>query len=196
MEILGLEKLENGHLFFLDEKKLKKEILQRNFLIKDLTITKVYPDKLKITINLRKPFAYLSDSRVYYTLSEEGIILKKNTDVRNLPIIQLEQESISNKTGHRVDGFIVSTIQLLQGFQKQKIDTDKIILNRNDETIRFNILDSTQVLLSLTKDNQFVPPSLQIIISRFRIEGSVPASFDFRFEKPIITLKNGDKYTP
>ena len=57
--IAGLESLENTNLIILDETYYKKEILRKNILLKDITLTKILPDKLKMVLKMRDPYIRL-----------------------------------------------------------------------------------------------------------------------------------------
>jgi len=188
--IAGLESLENTNLIILDETYYKKEILRKNILLKDITLTKILPDKLKMVLKMRDPYIRLMILNNNYILSEDGVVLKIGSNPKDVPIISVEKEIIIYKIGDRVGSFIINAIDLARNLKERNIDFDKIVLNKDSGTIAFNTPSSTLVVLSLNKNNDFVAPSLQIITSRFRIEGKEPIKIDFRFDKPIITLKN------
>ncbi len=188
--IAGLESLENTNLIILDETYYQKEILRKNILLKDITLTKILPNKLKMVLKMRDPYIRLMILNNNYILSEDGVVLKIGSNPKDVPIISVEKEIIIYKIGDRVDSFIINAIELARNLKERNIDFDKIVLNKDSGTITFNTPSSILVVLSLNKNNDFVAPSLQIITSRFRIEGKEPIKIDFRFDKPIITLKN------
>lgn len=196
MNLSGLGKIEGQNLLFLDDKDLKKELLKNNFLLKDIMITKVYPDKLHLYILEKEPVAFLISSSSALLISEEGIILKKKDkkNEMNIPVIEGEKEGY--KIGDKLDSLVTPILTLSKEINNLYIDAETIKIDKKLQEATFVTADGTQIVLSLTKSNTTLPASLQIIMSRFRIEGTKPSRIDFRFDKPIVTLINGDKISP
>ena len=65
-------------------------------------------------------------------------------------------------------------------------DKEIVIVNESPTLVD----DSVEVFMPVTADPSYLSASLQTIISRFRIEGNFIAKVDFRFDKPVVILKN------
>lgn len=63
------------------------------------------------------------------------------------------------------------------------------ISSASDSSVLVRLAAGEEVVLSSTRDIAFQISSLQLILSRFTIEGKKFQSLDFRFERPIVVLK-------
>lgn len=78
-------------------------------------------------------------------------------------------------------------------------DVEKILSEHNiqyetvssasDSSVLILLTTGEEVVLSSTRDIAVQISSLQLILSRFTIEGKKFQSLDFRFERPIVVLK-------
>lgn len=88
-ELLLMTGIKNGtNLFQVNSQKVVAA-LKKHPRIKDASVTKVYPSKLKITVWEREPVAVLPLGDSFLELADDGIIISVSDRVRNssLPII-------------------------------------------------------------------------------------------------------------
>lgn len=77
--------------------------------------------------------------------------------------------------------------------EKKGIFTDQIIIDDNSGNYILKTNNQIEITIPVKMAINTLSASLQLIISRFRIEGKIISRIDFQFEKPIIVLKNGEK---
>ena len=84
-----LEKLKGKNIVYIDTKKIEK-LIKEDVRVKNVTIQKVFPSKLKINIEERKIHAYVKRGNDLYLADSDlnlfGYIQEKNK-APNLPII-------------------------------------------------------------------------------------------------------------
>lgn len=194
MYLRGVEKATGQNILFFDVNEYENLLLQDNFTLKNVEIIKKYPNTLVIKIDVKEPFAILKGKNAL-NVSDDGTVLARTSDqkIDRLPIINTNGDSY--RIGEKVAGSIVMLLRIMKEIEKTgTITTVRIDADRQIAT--FVLLDDTQIIVSLTKNNPDIAASLQIIAARFRIEGRQLGTIDFRFEKPIITLLSGEKITP
>ncbi|MBI4066822.1 hypothetical protein HY407_00410 [Candidatus Gottesmanbacteria bacterium] len=188
--IIGLEKLEGQNIFLLNENSLRSKLLLSNITIEDIHIKKLYPNKLQMIIKPKEiEIAILSTSSAYLA-SLDGIILNK-IDKASLPTNLTKIENIEGlKIGDKVPNDIKSLINISKDLKNANLQADKIKVDNTAQVATFVLPSGTEFIISLTRNNETLPASLQLIMTRFRIEGREPTKIDFRFDKPIVTLNN------
>ena len=78
--------LREMNLFFLNKEKIEKNLRSISF-IESLSIKKIYPHKLKITIEEKKPIAIIQNKKKKFYISNKGDVIKyKYIEIyKNLP---------------------------------------------------------------------------------------------------------------
>lgn len=189
----GLGILNGENLLFLDRDKISRYLLQQNIEVKSAEIRKILPNTLVIILNFRQPIAKISNNfaKDYY-LDDEGVLLPFETKSwDDAPII--EAGSISLLIGAKPDWRVAKIIEYINGFKREDTLVQKIIVDENMLAFHFLLADGIEVIAPQVSDANLISASLQIITSRFRIEGKLITMVDFRFEKPIIIFSNGEK---
>ncbi len=194
--LTGLDKIGGENIFFMDTDGLTKQLLKSNFLIKKINVKKIFPDNLQLTVNPRIGEVLLISSPSAYFLSDDGVVIGKadNNIFYQFPLIYYN--NLHPNIGDTVGNDLQSLLELLAQLKNSNIIVQRIEIDPNLQEAHIVTSDDTLILLSLTKNYQNVATPLQIIMTRFRIEGKSVSTIDFRFDKPIVTLKNGEKSSP
>ncbi len=102
----------------------------------------------------------------------------------NLPqIVVLTEPLFGNE---RIENYEFNKILfILDRAEKSELDVEKIAVY-NKERIDFYLKNGIMVTVNSELDADYFISSLQIMLSRFKIEGKVPASIDYRFNKPVV----------
>lgn len=190
LDIYGLEKLNNQNLLLLDVDKFTKSLVRQNSLISSASGRKEYPDRLIIYLYKREPIALVASSPIKYYIDKEGILLPK---VKDIDLPQIEVSNIQVFLGQQADWRITKAVNLLQNMSKQSILVDRIIIDDRESLFRMHLKGDVLVLVPYNFEGLILAPSLQIIMSRFRIEGKFIRKIDFRFDKPTVVLSNGEE---
>jgi len=191
-DIKGLNVFNRRNLLFLDTEKISKMLLEQNKDIRTVKITKKFPHSIIIIPTARIPKALIIYKNLNYLIDEDGILLPKdNKSTTELPIIEtvIAPYSSNNITDWRIN----KALSYLAYGLKSGIIIEKIIIDNQNDDYFISTKDGEKVIVPQINDSGYVIASLQIIISRFRIEGKFIKSIDYRVEKPIVLLKDEGK---
>lgn len=187
-DIKGLYIIEGKNLILLDNKSLIDFLLKNNPNINKIYINKSIPNTLMIQIIPRIPIAIVSNDRISMYVDEEGIYLTDLSDLGLLPKIEIA--NIPIYSDRKADWRVIKALLILKYFDNGNIDIQKVVIDDNNNMYTFRLLNDIQVLVPYNADASKLAASLQVIISRFRIEGKTISLIDFRYDKPIVVLSN------
>jgi hypothetical protein len=187
----GFTSFESKSILLFDTKEAEQVIKESNSYIKDVTITKQYPNTLLVKFQYYSPRAYLKMQEGYLLLSDEGMILEKTREEPNskLPAITYYQNlSFSGYQAGREIGLkdIEDSIYYLQ-----KLNSLKVTVNSID-IASFHMLglytDTETYYFSSEKDRTEQAYQLEAAMREFRISGTKFKSLDVRFDKPVVVM--------
>ena len=107
-QVLGIE--DGINLFSIPIDKKRIQLMEKAPSIKDISIVRFMPDKLKITIIEREPIARIEiDGRV---VDDEGVVFVRYTRTIGLPIIIGSKKIKTAKPGDRLNGMEMAAVRL------------------------------------------------------------------------------------
>lgn len=188
-EINGLNFLNGQNFLTVDSRNLADKILGVNPYLKKLTVTKSFPDKLTLDVMPRIPVAVMSDSdKKEFYLDREGFPAdKKYLRSQFLPVI--EGYKLPYRTS-RPDWRVLKAVDLISLLAEENIGVGHFFIDDINSSFTLFLLSEEEVFLAQNFNPAEISASLQTIISRFRIEGKFISKIDFRFDKPLVILKN------
>ncbi len=144
------------NIFFLKTNRLKKELNEID-LIESFKIKKIYPNKIKITINEKKPIVVLQNKREkkFYTTSGDVIDFFYSKEFDNLPIVfgdKINFEKFFKKLKNT--NFPTNEIKVYYLFDSKRWD----LVTTKNQTIKLPIKNYTKSLknfISLKKKKNF-----------------------------------------
>jgi hypothetical protein len=179
---INFEKISKNILFFPSQSTtvlLKKRYPQ----IAKLEIRKKLPDTLQFTIQLRKPVAYIRTDNSTTMVDRFGYVVGYDPVAEGtLPIIQKKEIGIDDKL-RVTDGGVLEALKLLVlihpeiPIQNVNVENSSMYRARSDKT---------DILIAQNADIEYVAATLQTIFRGVRMKGTIPASIDLRFAKPVI----------
>lgn len=189
--IRGIQSLKGDYIWLLDEQETASFIKSRNANIKEVKVTKQFPNKIILTISYYIPLAVIKVPDGYFMLGDEAVILEKSREPINssLPQISYYQNiSFANYQAGQDLNFDDIKDAL---FYMQRLANLKIKINSIDIK-GFNMLglytkDMTY-MFSAEKERELQAYQLEATIKEFRISGRKIKSLDVRFDKPVVTL--------
>lgn len=186
----GLEAVGGSNIIFLDAKKVTSGLLKKNSYAKNISILKIYPNTLKITVDSRTPIAMVRINGKLFLVDPDGYIIgeSENQQVPFIDGIQLK----GNQTG-RVDWTVIKALNILDDLTKQSISIDRLMMDTDNSLMTLTLAGDIPVIIPLNVDINRTATSLQAIINRFRIEGKSVTKIDFRYDKPIAIIQNEEK---
>jgi len=186
-EYQSLENLRTKNIFFTDFNNFKAGFLAANSQIASLVINKRLPNQLEINLIPRQAgFLVTTNQLDWFLIDDQGVILGQVSDLVQLPKITFPasyQLTIGQQLNSDCSLAALTLAQTLKdffiNFQQIKVEFPNIFIVQ---------IDSGQAIFSSNKDFKAQVASLQLILSRSRIEGKIPEKIDFRFDKPIISF--------
>jgi cell division septal protein FtsQ len=194
------------NLIFLKKEEISKKFLSEHYVVKNLKIKKVLPNKLVFELEKRKEVAVLGfelkleekettssgkpvfeTTKDFFLVDEEGVVIKKENDPL-LPLILLS-EQLSLNVGQQVpQREIVEAIKFLTTLRLNLLEP-KIAKITSPYSLTVWLKDGEEVVFSLKKEIQVQVDSLQFILSRSKIEGKEIKKIDLRFDKPVVSYE-------
>ena len=193
-ELNGLNILNNKNLLLLDVNKMASLLLSQNKIYSNLTIRKKLPDILVIESKLRVPVAFLINKGRRIFIDQEGIYIPDLNMDREI-YTQIEVPNLIIYNLDNIDWRVLKAVKLAVAASKNSLTIDKIILDEPSGLSHLFLTGGEEVISSQEQDPYLIAASLQIIISRFRIEGKIISQIKFQYDKPIVVLKSGEKIT-
>lgn len=175
--------LKGKNLLLINSNKIKEEIKNQSPCIKEIAIKKIFPQKLRLTIDTQKEVAKIENSSL--AITENGLVITQ-TDP-NLPTIY------SGKSVGITQGQTVSDPDLLQGLKisgiLSKSDFNAQSIRVVDGDIAFYDVNGLIVLFSKSQDPKIQVDSLQQVLAKTKIDASKIAKIDLRFMQPVVLFK-------
>ncbi|OGG02917.1 hypothetical protein A2W14_00235 [Candidatus Gottesmanbacteria bacterium RBG_16_37_8] len=186
--IAGLSVFNRKNLLFLNDDVTRNLLLTRNIFLKDIVIEKKFPSQIMIKTVWRKPIASISTSGEQILIDDEGFPAFPNDNLSyQVPQIFLSKVIFGSRSP---DWRLLKSADFIKELNQKDIIISRLTFNENTSEIVALIDDSVMVLIPYNFDPTSISASLQTIISRFRIEGKFITKIDFRFDKPVVVLKN------
>ncbi|MFC1646828.1 cell division protein FtsQ/DivIB [Patescibacteria group bacterium] len=178
------EKLNKNLLFFPSE-IVKKDILNNYIQLEDITFTKVFPHTLQVIVKVRKPLARIKTVEKIYLVDEKGIVLgDASISDSKYPLVFTEISNLIQGT-YIKDEKIFQILSFIKSLDEVVQIREISIINGSSIQAR---LDKTDIICMLKKDMMDCSDTLQTLITRFRMKGTMPARIDLRFDKPVVTF--------
>lgn len=180
----ALDILLGKNLFFLSAEKIKKELL-RNPTTEDVSVQKVFPNKVEIIVKQRKPNIVIAqegfEERGVFVVNREGVILEfaKNSPLPTLVITQRDEDwAVGAKVNDKViqASNILTLLHQAQRANRAKLENNYIVVN----------IEESNVYFPLDKEADVLVGALQLLMSRSRIEGRLPKVVDLRYSNPVL----------
>lgn len=176
----AIEKNLGQFLFLFNSEKLTQEIKNQDPEIREVLLSKIFPDRIILEIRRRQPLAVLLSKNVFFWLDKEGVIFKASSQDGGLPRLSWSLQNL--KVGSRIEIKAINLEEVLKSLSPGKA---KEITVKEDLQIR----TETGVLIFLPKKaSSSKLTALQTILNRFRIEGKRLVKIDLRFSKPVISF--------
>lgn len=189
-KIQGLEEFENKNVFLLDEQESKKKLMQKNPFIEDISFLKQIPDSIVINIKRRTPIARIAQADLVY-IDASGILFADEKGIADMPVIDTDEPTLTS--GLQSDWRLVSAVNYLKSFNEIGLITKSILIENKNTVFHIYMDNNEEIFIPFSSELSSIATSLQIITSRFRIEGKLIHKIDFRFDKPIVVIANEQK---
>lgn len=174
------------NLLFLSSEKLVLEVQTKYPEIYKLTLKKKFPKTLSFKVEIRKPAVILLPQDGEGCLvDKDGYFLKKAEGIFGFPTIESSKKDCSSLGKKVEDKGILKGIEILYESQIRLLEPESGEMT-SPRVVEVQYPHSLKVLFSTQKEIARQLDSLQFILDRTKIEGSLPGQVDLRFDKPVI----------
>ncbi|MEK7065554.1 MAG: hypothetical protein AAB961_01050 [Patescibacteria group bacterium] len=172
----------SGNLLFFPSEKVKEDILRDNPILGSLELKKKFPHTLIIVAKRREPIAIITLESIIGLIDREGYIVGIDDGTHSLPLITLEPLRVS--IGQQVsDESVRAALALIAALPPHYVMRK---ITRFDRLSIVGKVQETNIIVPQTIDQNHFSSTLQTILERLRIKGTMPTRIDLRFDKPII----------
>jgi hypothetical protein len=173
------------NLLFIRTNAIEQSLLASNNQLEKVTITKIYPHTLHITVELRKPVARVRGQQSTFLIDERAVVLGySKAAYDSLPLIILPIPDQMDGTTIKNDA-LMSCIEIIK---TAGIAVPISSITMHETSSLRATYEKTSIFFPLKGDFSASAATLQTLITRFRMKGSMPASIDLRFDKPVIRM--------
>lgn len=184
----GLDIFQDASIFSIRKHLLEKEFLKQNPHFKRITIQQQYPSTVIVDTVLRTPIVVVSVGGKLWLTDQDGYILSSIDGTQGLPLVELTDTK--GNISRQGDWRIVKAIRLIDASHKLDLRVANIRIEEELGSFSLFLRSGTEAVIDLESDPFLIASSLQMIMGRFRIEGKLIEKVDFRYEKPVVLLKN------
>ncbi|MCB9824095.1 FtsQ-type POTRA domain-containing protein [Candidatus Nomurabacteria bacterium] len=172
-------------IFRVDVSGIESRLLEIFKGGRKFTITKEYPDKLKIEVVERKPIAIISNpgSEDFFIVDDEGYLLGQvDRRAYDLPIISYNGEL---QVGYTLDAKVVPVyLELLKALEEKKVKATSLSIT--NDYVRFYSENNVEVLVSIEKNIRTSVGILTALIRQLSLGGESFNKIDLRYDKVIV----------
>lgn len=182
------------NIFRLDLKEIASDLKDTHQEFERLTIRKVFPNKLIISVKKRIPFAQVRYGK-HYLVTKDGVILPnpQTLPVRNLPLIEGIEFNFSRaRPGTRcISKQLQKGVSLINEVSDSEFgSTHKIVKvdMLDNSNISFFIEDGTEIKIGASsfKEKQ---PALTEIMADLKKNNRLAKYIDLRFKDAVVALR-------
>ncbi len=178
-----LEKTQKQNFFLLKPEEIAGKIKTQDLKIEEVKIERVFPGKLLVKIQTRLPLAAVKTQDGYFLIDKEGLIFDQQKESGVIPTLNLGLQN--PKVGSRIDETEEVVLKIL-AFLKGKEDI--LFITKEADDYFLQLTEGLSILFPGKDETQEKLDSLQMMLTRFKIEGKRPIKIDLRFAKPVISF--------
>lgn len=172
------------NIFFINQIELLANLSKKYPCIKSLKVKKNYPTTLIFEVEVIRPVAKVENSNI--ALTEDGQALGFNNQT-DLPTLHLGRQPPS--PGEKInDELTLFALKVTAAIAKSDFAATSVRIIDENQVALYARSDQV-VIFSAKKDARYQVDSLQLVLSKAKIDGTKIAKIDLRFDKPVITYK-------
>jgi len=185
-------KLEEENLFIVDLNKIEQDILRGNPEIRKVKVRRLFPDKLGIDLEIRKPIAVIKSKANYLFIDDETKILQKTRILHkeDVPVIiglnpEVKDKKLCSSRKLSLILMLLNAIRESKGLEEYKIT--KIDIS-NIKNTSFFINNDIRIKIG---DDDFKNRLriLSVLLGRLKSEIDEIKYIDLRYKEPVVAKK-------
>ncbi len=173
------------NIILVQNKKIIQTIKEKHACLKNLKIKKVLPSTLHLEVEVSQPVVRLENSSLI--LTEEGIVLEGG-DTLSLPTLYTGKDLQLGPDQKVTDSGVIFALSVALNLSKSDFSLSNLRMIDGGSLAAYNQQDLVAIFSS-NKDVDRQVDSLQLVLSKAKIDGTKIAKIDLRFDKPVIVYK-------
>lgn len=188
-KFIGASKYTNKYIWLIDTENAKDYLSKVNPEFKIISLFVVSPSKLKLIVEKRNPFAYLSSGDGFFVFDKDGYVIKKSkiADLENIPTIFSNQKLplAVFQTGQKVKKkeILYSLFFLATA---SEIDENPLRIDIGGNDMLGLYTDEHKYIFSTAKEKDLQSYLFTNAVQQLQIQGIKYESIDFRYDKPVL----------
>ena len=177
--------LAGQNLLTFSKSDLEQIILSKYRCVKKMSINRIFPAKVKIKVELQSEILKIADTNLFLTQDQ---VVSDKAFASKLPILYPDR-NLNLKVGEKVqDEIIAYVLKLTIELSKSDFTAASIRIIDQESIAVYNTADLI-VIFSAKKSPNVQVDSLQLVLSKAKIDPAKIAKIDLRFDKPVIVNK-------
>lgn len=174
-------------LLTLDTLAIHNRIVKENLALREVKISKDYPDGVHLEFWERIPVAVVAD----FVVDEEGLLFHEaNSRHRlNLPQLAVSQDRKYTLGEHLSGGIIAKSLRVIESLQQIEGYSLKSLTLEARGILKIITSEDAQILLDSGKEIAKQIASLQTILKDAKMSGKRVSKIDLRFAKPVVVYQ-------
>lgn len=168
----------------LDTTLIQKRVLERDFKNKRILVEKVFPNKLVVVLEKRKPIVVLDTPQAQgvFFVDKEGMVIG-SAESSTLPLLLVDTGK-NFVVGEPVLEEVINASKILYLVYTSQGTKQGVLAN---QVLAVTLSGGTLVSFLAEAEPEAKVGALQLITSRSRMDGKLPKTIDLRYSKPVLT---------
>jgi cell division septal protein FtsQ len=172
--------------FSLNLKDLENDIKTYDKYVRKVTAEKIFPNKIKISIEEYEPLYYLEYKEVCYIISEDGYILEEDLEYEDCSLekgILLESNDAILAEGKLIfDLELYKAVKILKefGWEISKVEFQKNVITIFDK--------DKSVTIEVNQEYEDQLSKLYLVLEKANMDGIEYKSLDLRYQRPVMEI--------
>ncbi len=188
--IRGINFYQNKNIILTSSEEIEKKVIQENPRLDFADAKKVFPDKIRIEVQVAEPIAILQASNGFFYLSKQGrIVFKRRAVEQPLPMVHYYQkfDYFARNAGETISfRDVIFGLYFLDAAQGLNLKVDSIDIDGMHMIVLH--IGEKSIFFTTQKDRAQQEYELGKIIHQFKIQGKEFKTIDLRFDRPVIVL--------
>lgn len=179
------EKIVDRNILLFNSDNFTQELKPQFSCIDTLIIKKRYPSTVTVVITSQPPVANIEGTN--YQISKNGVVWEKSSQ-NTLPVIFLPSEVSVNLDKNIEDKRVLTALDITSSLLKSDYVPKSIKFIANFDIVIYDA-NEIAVVFSSEKGTTEQVDSLQLMLSKAKIDEKKITKIDLRFDKPVISAK-------
>lgn len=188
----GLSYFNGKSTLTLDEKNIIGNLLTVNPTVKTFEIKVELPYTVIINYLPREKFVYYTSDKTSGYLDNDGVYLE-TAEKNNLNLPQIKANGLGIYPDEKADWRITKALKYVADMNHFDLSLQEIDIDNKRNIFTLYLNSGEMAFIPQNSDPNYITPSLQVIVTRFRIDGKFIRSVDFTNDKPVVLLKSEEK---